>query len=76
MAICMTLHTGFDNPETDYYMENRYIQGRLRFNRVTFDKDLKFRFHISNSVNKANGTVGFNKNNLCIIGPKIKLQIV
>ena len=43
---------------------------------VAFDKDVKLRFHISNCVNKANGAVGFNKKNICILGQKIFKKIV
>ena len=61
---CCTIHYGHNNTEHTYYLNKDEIQSEISSTEetrdlgVVFDTDLKFRQHISNSINKANRITG------------------
>ena len=61
---CCTMHYGHNNTEHTYYLNKDGLQSEIspteetRDLGVVFDTDLKFRQHISNSINKANRITG------------------
>ena len=64
MDKCCTIHYGHNNTEHTYYLNKDEIQSEISSTEetrdlgVVFDTDLKFRQHISNSINKANRITG------------------
>lgn len=73
---CCTLHYGHNNPNASYHLKNGSGRQDIKnCNRekdlgITFDTDLKFRQHISDSINKGNQITGLVRRSFLHIKPK------